>query len=106
MTDDFWLLTDHSCRHCLGRVLEGNGDIFRCADCGVEGKGRPEEICGCGLQVGEGKIAARRLFRCEPNPNRTTACPSEVVIGFGDRPPAAARTEGMRQLIGAVANGK
>jgi hypothetical protein len=98
MIDALWLLSDHVCRFCLGRVLEGDGDTFRCADCGVEGKGRPDEVCGCGLQLGEGRLATRRLFRCAPNPNPSATCRSEIVIAFGDPPQAPARADVARQL--------
>jgi hypothetical protein len=54
-----WIIEDHLCRDCGGRVLRcvsGNGmtpggnPIYRCADCGksVAAMG-PQEICWCGF---------------------------------------------------------
>jgi hypothetical protein len=48
--------------------------------------------------LGEGKLATRRLFRCAPNPNPTATCRSEIVIAFGDSPPAAPRVDVVREL--------
>jgi hypothetical protein len=87
MTEN-WSTTAHVCRECLGRVLKCESDLFFCEDCGVEGRGGVELICGCGISVGEGALAKRRLFQCVPNPRRSTTCPDDFVITFGVLPPA------------------
>ena len=81
-----YLLTGHACRHCGGRVLQAN-DTFRCSGCGVIAIQAPDSICGCGILTGPRAGAAR--FRCGPNPTKSEASPSEVVILFGDRAVAA-----------------
>jgi DNA-directed RNA polymerase subunit RPC12/RpoP len=55
-----WLLTEHACRHCGGRVLVsapgqslvtcGGNPIYRCADCGKSSMSMgPSDICWCGF---------------------------------------------------------
>jgi hypothetical protein len=75
-----WNLTDHTCRICLGRILETEG-LFMCSACEAETSGVPDAICGCGIRVGESKRDGG--FRCAPNPNRSPSNPSAVVIAFG-----------------------
>jgi hypothetical protein len=42
---DGWLLTDSRCRACRARILRSASPpmVHRCADCGAEGEGQPEE---------------------------------------------------------------
>jgi hypothetical protein len=84
--DERWTLAPHWCRWCLGRIVHF-GQRYRCANCGAEVTGAqdgiPAAICGCGIQIGEGRLRGRRLFSCAPNPCRTTTAPAEVVIAFG-----------------------
>jgi hypothetical protein len=74
-----WRLTEHVCRHCLGRLLErraGRMVIVRCAKCGAEAKGCHEALCCCGIVVnGQG-----RMFECIRNPGPTPEFPAEIVM--------------------------
>lgn len=79
-----WNLTDHTCRVCLGRILEADGALFMCSACEAETSGVPDAICGCGIRVGESKRDGG--FRCIPNPDRSPRNPSSVVIAFGGKP--------------------
>jgi len=57
--------------------------LFMCSGCGATGDGAPTDLCGCGISVGDSTLAKKRLFRCVPNPRRSPACPSEIVISLG-----------------------
>lgn len=46
-----WSMVDHACQHCGGRVLQ-RGEVYRCGTCGVESRGAPNGICGCGILPG------------------------------------------------------
>ncbi len=76
-----WLLTQHVCRSCLGRVLARTDEdvaaaMHRCSDCGCEATGGVESLCACGaLPAG-----SRVRLRCAPNENRTAASPSEIIV--------------------------
>jgi hypothetical protein len=85
-----WAMTDHACRHCLGRILR-SGTTFRCSVCEVEGRGEAESICGCGIKVaGRSGTQADMGFRCAPNPKRSPTSPAVTIIEFG--PPAFCST--------------
>lgn len=52
-----WVLTDHACRNCGGRVMQsasnvvtgGGNPLYQCADCEQGGAGTgPSVICWCG----------------------------------------------------------
>lgn len=75
---ELWALTEHSCRHCLGRVLERDGE-FRCANCGVAVSGVVEDLCWCGFEV-KGRNAG---WRCVRNPNPRPAVPDEIILATG-----------------------
>jgi len=59
MTARTWVIEDHLCRKCGGRILRcvtGNGmtpggnPIYRCADCGNSASSMgPESVCWCGF---------------------------------------------------------
>jgi hypothetical protein len=85
---DHWIISDHCCRHCLGRILEREG-AFACSGCGAKAVD-VNAICGCGIVLGEGSLRGRRLFRCTPNPQRSPTCPAEIVIAVGELPSVAA----------------
>ena len=85
---DTWVLVEHCCRGCLGRVIQREA-TFRCADCGAAAARRPDGICGCGLLPDAMRARSGRssdIFRCGPNPRRTPENPAEIVILFGDAP--------------------
>ena len=68
-------VTDHACRHCFGRLLK-DGDLVRCAECGAHVHGDVEELCWCGVSVGEhGKV-----FECVKNTEKSPMNPQEVVV--------------------------
>lgn len=79
-----WNLTDHCCRTCFGRVLQGDGPdgepVFRCSNCGAEGSGAVTTVCACGMTLRNGKSAG---LRCVRNKNRSASLPSEVVAVSG-----------------------
>lgn len=79
-----WLLTDHVCRVCFGRVLEAADGVhrYRCSNCGLELPGRqPSVMCACGSKLRGGKSMG---LRCERNPEQTPEFPSEVIAAQTD----------------------
>lgn len=68
-----WYLTDHLCKYCGGRVLQGassfgptggGNPVFRCADCGKGGAhSGPEIICWCGLKH---RLQQESAYMCLP----------------------------------------
>lgn len=67
-----YILTDHLCRTCGGRVLQqahsgataGGNSIYRCADCGATSCGMsPDGICWCGFQTRNNN---NNPYRCLP----------------------------------------
>ena len=75
-----YILTDHVCRFCLGRVLKVDGERrYRCADCGAEGEGSVKSVCCCGAKLANGRSAG---MVCEPNPARSEQAPCEVSVRF------------------------
>jgi hypothetical protein len=75
-----WHLTDHACRHCLGRVLKrmSRGVIteVRCAECGAEALGDHTAVCCCGAQAG----SSGSVLECVRNPDRTKGNPQEILV--------------------------
>lgn len=74
-----WWLSDHICRHCLGRLVwrrQGRRVVVRCAKCGAEAEGGPDALCCCGREVqGFG-----RMFECVRNPEKSPEFPAEIVM--------------------------
>ncbi|HEX7324310.1 MAG TPA: hypothetical protein VF292_03010 [Rhodanobacteraceae bacterium] len=72
-TSKAWALTDHVCRHCGGRVLQGTtgfgptpggNPAFQCADCGARASGTgPDVLCWCGFAHRQQNAGA---YRCLP----------------------------------------
>jgi hypothetical protein len=91
MAERTWVLVDHVCRRCFGRVLRevavmdglhGIGAFVptgrhRCSNCGHE-KNELKAVCACGVQAGPGR------FRCVTNPKASPEIPSEVVVVFDE----------------------
>jgi len=81
MTAQHFLLTDHVCLACFGRVLEsaplGTPRVFRCADCGIEApaKGSTPPICACNARLGSRDAG----IRCVANPRPRPELPSEIL---------------------------
>lgn len=73
-----WVLENHVCAVCCGRVVSqksDDGKIYRCSNCGHQGIGRVGAVCCCGI-----KIRSRNAgIRCMPNPEVTPEWPSEIV---------------------------
>lgn len=79
-----WVITDHVCRACLGRVLvskEKGRKVARCADCGLTADGGHEAICACNTTRKGGRHA---WTRCVPNPNKSTEFPQEIMVEAGE----------------------
>ncbi len=61
-----WDISDHVCRHCMGRVLIRRSQIgvtARCADCGAEATGSVEALCACGVTLTSGANVGLRCRR-------------------------------------------
>lgn len=66
-----YVITDHMCRECGGRVLQqvagggpsgGGNPLYRCADCGIAACGMgPQVICWCGFKH---RLQADKPYRC------------------------------------------
>lgn len=84
MAGETWRLEPHACRHCFGRVLartaEDGAQVFRCSNCGAEGREAVKSVCCCGMTLRSGKSAG---LRCTINNNKNAALPSEVVAVSG-----------------------
>jgi len=91
-----WVLEDHLCRKCGGRILrcvEGNGmtpggnPVYKCADCGAaKASMTPDDLCWCGLihknqhypaymclpfsKIKEFPKLEHQFFKCGCDPNR------------------------------------
>lgn len=75
-----WEFTDHSCRHCMGRVMrrvnENGTVVVRCAECGASAVGEHDALCWCGVEVrGHGSV-----FECYRNTNVSMSTPQEVLV--------------------------
>ncbi len=75
-----WALTSHSCRHCLGRILQ-DGDEFLCSVCERTGRQSVDQICACGIRPRNGRPELR-AFQCVANPAPTETSPARVVVRF------------------------
>ena len=75
-----YMLTEHCCRICFGRVLQRTTFdkrlIHKCSNCGVTVEGEVHAICTCGMKLRNGKDAG---IRCVKNDHRRPEHPSEVV---------------------------
>ena len=80
-----WLITDHVCRICLGRVLRSTDHKqVRCADCGLVESGTPHAICCCGVRLATGKDAG---LRCKLNETKAPDVPQQVCVEHIDVEP-------------------
>lgn len=75
-----WVLVDHACRKCMGRVLvrmqRGQAVVSRCAECGERAEGAHSAICCCGAEAG----SAGRVLECFRNLKVSAAVPQEVLV--------------------------
>ncbi|MDE1141298.1 MAG: KilA-N domain-containing protein [Paraburkholderia tropica] len=75
-----WVVTNHACRHCLGRVLQrlSRGVVVqvRCAECGKIEDGPVDLLCACGADCGD----LGHALECFKNPNVTNEIPHEVLV--------------------------
>jgi hypothetical protein len=76
--DTAWVMLDHACRSCGGRVLasaDGASARVRCAECSAEAAGGPTEICWCGaLPAG-----SRARLKCVRSSGATPEFPCQIV---------------------------
>ena len=73
MQERKWVIEDHLCRECGGRILkcvEGNGmtpggnPIYKCADCGRSKAALgPDALCWCGMRH---KNQHETAYKCLP----------------------------------------
>ena len=71
-----WVITDHACRYCFGRILRSDDDdSYRCAECGAEAEGEHDALCWCGVDVG-----GEKSFRCVRNPTKSERVPQEIIV--------------------------
>lgn len=76
-----WVITDHVCRYCCGRVLKRRVtprlSYVICAKCGKREKStEASALCFCGVDVGHhGKI-----FECVKNPNPRSELPNQILV--------------------------
>ena len=85
-----WVITDHICRVCFGRVLMREAfdhkRTYRCSCCGIEADGRTEAaVCCCGIKLKTGVDAG---IRCGPNTDKSPEFPSEIVATQASPPGA------------------
>lgn len=75
-----WEITDHACRHCMGRILRraksGGGFVVCCSECGASVDGDCTSLCWCGVEVrGYGAV-----FECIRNENISQESPQQVLV--------------------------
>lgn len=75
-----WVITDHICRICFGRVLMREAfdrrKTYRCSNCGTEADGTSEAaICCCGMKL---KTNVDAGIRCTRNNDKSPEWPSEI----------------------------
>ncbi len=75
-----WVITDHICRVCFGRILVREAfdrrKTYHCSNCGTESPGTSEAaICCCGIKLKTGVDAG---IRCQVNPDRSPEWPAEI----------------------------
>jgi hypothetical protein len=81
-------MTDHCCRHCLGRILVRR-NVYVCSVCEVESQGRPTGICACGMTAAKDAAlpaGLRNAYRCGINPDRSGINPARIVVLYGGKP--------------------
>lgn len=76
-----WVIEDHVCRCCFGRVLMremfDRRRIYRCSNCGAESEGKSAaSICACGIKLKTGIDAG---IRCQVHEAPSPEFPSQVV---------------------------
>jgi hypothetical protein len=74
-----WVLADHACRHCFGRLLstgKGKSAAVQCSQCGRRENGPVETLCACGVTTPGG----RHLLECYRNTEKTLEVPHEVLV--------------------------
>ena len=83
MSQDQWIITDHVCRACFGRVLTRTGDDgqrrYKCSNCELElAGGAVKCLCACGMTMG--KKARDMGLRCVRNPRPSPEVPGAIVV--------------------------
>lgn len=78
-------LVDHACKFCFGRIAAEIKDgkrtgVYRCMECGMEGRNGYKSLCCCGMTLRPGQDAG---LRCIRNADQTAEFPSEIVVRSG-----------------------
>jgi hypothetical protein len=74
-----WVLADHACRHCFGRLLrtgKGKTAAVQCSQCGRREEGPVDALCACGVTTPGG----RHLLECYRNTEKTLEVPHEILV--------------------------
>lgn len=85
-----WVIQDHICRKCFGRIVsaqEGTQTLFKCSNCGYEVTADDvAAICCCGIKYKRGgRKGSKNVapvdagIRCIRNPSPTTEFCCEIV---------------------------
>lgn len=83
-----WIMTDHACRHCGGRILRRRAEprpLVMCAGCEVQAVSDQRALCARGVAIAVGPARGRHLYRCVRVEARSVHNPARVQIVFGDR---------------------
>lgn len=81
-----WILTEHCCRICLGRVLVrttfDHQKIYKCSNCETEVQSEHVTgLCCCGMKMRNNRDMG---IRCQVNEGRTPENPSYIVAAQVD----------------------
>lgn len=75
-----WILADHACKACMGRILvrlqHGQMVESRCAECGAHADSDYTAVCCCGAEAG----TLGRILECFRNPQVSAQVPQEVLV--------------------------
>ncbi len=75
-----WNLTNHACRHCLGRLLTRQVDVVKvetkCAECEASVTGEHEALCCCGVECG----SLGKVLECYVNDHAGKSIPQAILV--------------------------
>jgi hypothetical protein len=75
-----WVITDHACRSCFGRILKRRISPtvteVSCSECGASSYGVETVLCFCGKSVGR----HGEIFNCIKNPNPRPELPNVILV--------------------------
>ena len=72
-----WVITDHVCRFCFGRVLKSqDGSKVRCADCCMELETeKVSKLCSCGTKYRNNNLVG---MKCKKNQEHVPGTGQEI----------------------------